>query len=83
MLLVRFARSGIERRLKTTVLFPCLATHVACLGMSVTEVWQAYNGIYWLSWIMIGICEAYYNWYREQESRAAEAAEVPPDGTCN
>ncbi len=68
ILLARFAGSGIERRLKTTVLFPCLATHIACLGMSVTEVWQAYNGLYWLSWTTIGICEAYYRWYCTQES---------------
>lgn len=83
MLLVRFAGSGIERRLKTTVLFPCLATHIACLGMSVTEVWQAYNGIYWLSWIMVGICEAYYRWYCAQESCEGAAVEIPSDGIYN
>ena len=41
LLLVRFARSGAERAVKTMVLYPCLATHVACLGMSITEVWQS------------------------------------------
>jgi O-antigen ligase len=62
-LLARFTRSGAERHIKGAVLFPCLATHVACLGMSVTEVWQAYSGIYWLSWITFGISESYYRWY--------------------
>lgn len=78
-LLARFAGSGIERRIKTTVLFPCLATHVASLGMSVTEVWQAYNGIYWLSWIMIGICEVYYRSFCAEESRQEEAIEIPAE----
>jgi O-antigen ligase len=59
-LLARFARSDAERTVKLTVLFPCLLTHIACLGMSVTEVWQSYSGIYWLSWITFGISEAYY-----------------------
>jgi O-antigen ligase len=79
ILLGRFAGSAVERRIKTTVLFPCLATHVACLGMSVTEVWQAYNGIYWLSWITIGICEAYYRWYSGPEA----AGEALPEGVFN
>ncbi len=53
------------------VLFPCLATHIACIGMSMTEVWQAYDGIYWLSWITIAISEACYRWYRTHEQQAA------------
>jgi len=77
-LLAYFARSRIERRIKTTVVFPCLATYVACLGMSVTEVWQAYNGIYWLSWITIGICEAYYNWCRQKEARPDGITDLVP-----
>jgi O-antigen ligase len=80
-LLARFARSGIERRVKTTVIFPCLATFIACLGMSVTEVWQAYNGIYWLSWITFGICEAYYDWYSRREPPADEIPVAVPAGT--
>jgi O-antigen ligase len=67
LLLVRFANSGAEHVVKTTVLFPCLATHVACLGMSITEVWQGYSGIYWLSWIVCGISESYYKWYCSHE----------------
>jgi O-antigen ligase len=77
LLLVRFAKSDAERDVKTMVLFPCLATHVACLGMSITEVWQAYDGIYWLSWIAVGISESYYRWYcrREGDSQLAEMQE--------
>ncbi len=82
-LLARFAGSGIERSLKTAVLFPCLATHVACMGMSVTEVWQAYNGLYWLSWITIGICEAYYRWHCAQECRSDGANEMVPADAYN
>jgi len=63
LLLVRFAKSGAEHAVRATVLYPCLATHVACLGMSITEVWQSYSGIYWLSWIACGISESYYRWY--------------------
>lgn len=70
LLLIRFAGSGTERLIKTTVLFPCLATHVACLEMSLTEVWQAYSGIYWLSWIACGISESYYRWYCSQQGDA-------------
>jgi O-antigen ligase len=58
-MLAGFTRSGIDRSIKRMVLFPCLATHIACIGMGMTEVWQAYDGIYWLSWITIGISEAY------------------------
>jgi O-antigen ligase len=75
LLLAHFARGGVEHEIKMTVLFPCLATHVACLGMSITEVWQAYSGIYWLSWITCGISESYYVWYRSQE-HSAETAEA-------
>jgi O-antigen ligase len=82
-LLAHFAGSDIERRIKTTVVFPCLATHVACLGMSVTEVWQAYNGIYWLSWITIGICEAYYLWYRKKDSEGEVVTDLAPPGMYN
>jgi O-antigen ligase len=71
-MLAGFTRSGIDRGIKRMVLFPCLATHIACIGMSMTEVWQAYDGIYWLSWITIGISEAYYRWYRTHEQQPAE-----------
>lgn len=81
-LLARFAASGIDRSLKTSVLFPCLATHVACMGMSVTEVWQSYNGLYWLSWIAIGICEAYYRWYCTQGRGRDGTAEMVPASAC-
>jgi O-antigen ligase len=81
-LLARFAASGIDRSLKTSVLFPCLATHIACMGMSVTEVWQSYNGLYWLSWIAIGICEAYYRWYCTQEHGRDGTAEMVPVSAC-
>jgi O-antigen ligase len=83
ILLGRFARSGVERHIKTTVLFPCLAIHIAALGMSITEVWQAYACIYWISWIMIGICEVYYRWYSEQESPRETIPEIPPDVAYN
>jgi O-antigen ligase len=79
-LLARFAKSGAERSIKTTILFPCLAAHVACLGMSITEVWQSYSGIYWLSWITFGISESYYKWYCLQGCdlpATAEAASGP------
>jgi O-antigen ligase len=82
-LLARFATSGIERRLKTTVLFPCLATHIAFLGMSITEVWQAYSGVYWLSWITLGISESYYRGCCEQTPRHRAVITVPPDVTYN
>lgn len=59
-LLARFARSGVDRQAKMTVLFPCLAAHIACLGMSITEVWQSYSGIYWISWITFAMSEGYY-----------------------
>jgi hypothetical protein len=72
--LARFAWSGAEPRIKRTVLYPCLATHVACLGMSITEVWQAYSGIYWLSWIAFGISESYYQWHRAQGPAPALAS---------
>lgn len=77
LLLVRFAQSGAQRAVKTMVLFPCLATHVACLGMSITEVWQSYTSIYWLSWIACGISESYYRWYssREGEPQTVEMQE--------
>ncbi len=71
LLLVRFAKSNAERAVQTTVLFPCLATHIACLGMSITEVWQSYSGIYWLSWIACGISESYYRWYSSQQDNAS------------
>jgi hypothetical protein len=71
VLLARFAGSDAGPSLKRTVLFPCLATHVACLGMSLTEVWQAYSGIYWLSWITFGISESYYQWCRAHASLPA------------
>mgnify|MGYP001421972894 CR=1 FL=1 len=82
-LLARFAGSGIDRSFKTAVLFPCLATHVACMGMSVTEVWQAYNGLYWLSWITIGICEASYRCHCVQEYGSDVACEISPSHVCN
>ncbi|MGE5294054.1 MAG: O-antigen ligase family protein [Solirubrobacterales bacterium] len=82
-LLARFAASGVERSLKTAVLFPCLATHIACLAMSVTEVWQAYNGLYWLSWITIGICEAYYREYCASEPCFEIVDGVPVMDTSN
>jgi O-antigen ligase len=63
MLLNRFFKSDIRESVKTTVILPCLATQVACLAMSVTEVWQAYDGIYWTSWITFAISEAYYKFY--------------------
>jgi O-antigen ligase len=71
VLLARFVRSNAGLSIKQTVLFPCLATHIACLGMSITEVWQAYSGIYWLSWITFGISESYYQWYRVHGSLPA------------
>jgi hypothetical protein len=71
VLLARFAGSNARPHIKRAVLFPCLATHVACLGMSVTEVWQAYSGIYWLSWITFGISESYYRWYCSHASLPA------------
>lgn len=84
ILLGGFARSRVERKIKTTVLFPCLATHIAALGMSITEVWQAYACIYWVSWIMVGISEAYYKWYSAQEPDPELVPETPagvlPDG---
>jgi hypothetical protein len=61
------------------VLLPCLATHIACIGMSMTEVWQAYDGIYWFSWITVGISEAYYRWYRAHEQPAAAGEEIGSD----
>ncbi len=75
LLLVRFAGSDVKRDVKATVLYPCLATHVACLGMSITEVWQSYTGIYWLSWIAVGISESYYRWYssHQEDSQIVEA----------
>jgi len=69
-MLAGFIRSGIDPGIKRMVLFPCLATHIACIGMSMTEVWQAYDGIYWLSWITIGISEAYSRWYRTHGQQA-------------
>jgi len=76
--LAGFTRSGIDPGIKRMVLFPCLATHIACIGMSMTEVWQAYDGIYWLSWITIAISESYYRWYRTHEQQVAE--EEPESG---
>lgn len=82
-LLARCARGKVERHIKTTVLFPCLASHIACLGMSITEVWQGYACIYWVSWIMIGVCEAYYKLSWAQESCRDTVLEIPPDATYN
>lgn len=76
MLLARFAGSGIDRDTKMTVLFQGLAIHVACLAMSITEVWQAYSGIYWLSWITFGISECYYGWHNAHEYEPNVPAEV-------
>ena len=73
-LLARFAGSGVERHVKLTVLFPCLATFIACLGMSITEVWQSYSGIYWVSWITFAMSESYYRLYRSDESRSLSPA---------
>jgi len=78
-MLAGFARSGVERDVKMMVLLPCLATHIACIGMSMTEVWQAYDGIYWFSWITVGISEAYYRWYRAHEQPAAAGEEIGSD----
>ena len=83
VLLGRFARSGAVRRIKTTVLFPCLASHIACLGMSVTEVWQAYACVYWLSWITIGICECYYRWHLQEQPDPIAPATMPPEVIYN
>ncbi len=81
-LLARFAASGIERHVKLTVLFPCLATFIACLGMSVTEVWQSYSGIYWVSWITFAMSESYYRLYRSDESGSfSTAAETQTSAT--
>lgn len=77
ILLARFARGPAEREIRTTVLFPSLAVHIACLGMSLTEVWQAYACIYWISWIAIAISECYWRWYCEHESLHIAAASVP------
>ncbi len=77
LLLARFARSGAERDVKAMVLYPCLATHIACLGMSITEVWQSYTSIYWLSWIACGISESYYRWY---SSHAGDSQTVETQG---
>jgi O-antigen ligase len=79
LLLARFARSDAAPPIKRMILFPCLATHVACLGMSVTEVWQAYSGIYWLSWITFGISESYYQWYRSHAFLPAPVSGPEPD----
>jgi len=79
VLLGRFARGRIERRIKTTVLFPCLASHIACLGMSITEVWQSYACVYWLSWIMIGISECYYERHLQAQPDRIAPATTPPD----
>ncbi len=82
-LLGRFAWSDAERHVKTTVLFPALASHIACLGMSITEVWQSYACIYWLSWITIGISECYYTWYLQEESEQIAPVTIPPDVMFN
>jgi hypothetical protein len=75
-LLARFARSDVEIDVKRTVLYPCLLTHIGCLGMSVTEVWQSYSGIYWLSWITFAISETCYNIYRVGQSPSSPAFET-------
>jgi O-antigen ligase len=80
-LLARFARSDVERGVKLTVLFPCLLTHIAWLGMSVTEVWQSYSNIYWLSWITFGISEAYYRWHLSNPPSRELAQNAIPEGT--
>lgn len=83
ILLGRFARSRAERDVKTTVLFPALASHIACLAMSITEVWQSYACIYWLSWIMIGISECYYRWSLQDEPDPIAPVTIPPDVLYN
>ncbi|OHB63553.1 MAG: hypothetical protein A2Y77_03430 [Planctomycetes bacterium RBG_13_62_9] len=95
-LLARFARRDPRIDVRRTILYPCLLTHIACLGMSLTEVWQSYSGVYWLSWITLAISEAYYNSRdsdrdnpllaaevdsREEEDPPAEA--LPPDVDCH
>jgi O-antigen ligase len=71
---MRFSRSRVEPFVRTTVLFPCLAMLVGGLAMSITEVWQAYSGIYWLTWTACGISESYYLWYASHPLDAPSAA---------
>ena len=73
-LLARFARSKVEQHVKLTVLFPCLAAYIPCLGMSVTEVWQSYTSIYWVSWITFAMSEAYWRLCTSDESGSSPTA---------
>ena len=80
-LLNRFLKDGVEAPVRATVVLPCLATQIACLAMSITEVWQAYDGIYWTSWITFAISETYYKFYRTQshDQHAADDTALDQD----
>ncbi|MHA1341271.1 MAG: O-antigen ligase family protein [Promethearchaeota archaeon] len=62
-LLVKFYKSTKKCLENKTVILPSLAVYISFMFVSITEVWQAYDGIYWTSWIILGISECYYKYY--------------------
>lgn len=56
----KFTSKSIEN---ITVILPALAVYVSLMFISITEVWQGYTGIYWSSWIILGISECYYKYF--------------------
>jgi len=62
-LLLKFHKATKGCLEKETVILPTLAVYISLMFVSITECWQGYDGIYWISWIILGISEVYYKYY--------------------
>jgi len=68
-LLIKFSKLTDKYININTAIMPSLAVYISFIFVSITEVWQAYDGLYWTSWIILGISECYYKNYISERSR--------------
>ncbi len=68
-LLMKIKKFTLKSPENMTVILPSLAISISLMVVSLTEVWQAYVGVYWTFWIILGLSECYYKYFLKKSTR--------------